>query len=217
MRVISRYILASTTLVLFGGNAHAQDLFGSTNTTSHSYNYIEAQYLVDVDATPPVLASILLDASDHWSIKGEYIKQDFGNQADLAGLDPSVIEINAEITAVSVGGLYHRPFSMLKRSDWIAGFMVGRAEILIESEQLGFRESSNFSFQELYAGIRKTFTPKLEGEVAINYYRDSDTSDFSGDVKVVYRVIRSFDVALAVNEINSDGDNFVGIGLRYTW
>ena len=225
MRVINGCILAWTALALLsGGRAQAQDLFSSTNTTTHSYNFVEAQYLVGIDASPPVLASVLLDVWHNWSIKGEFLRQDFGNVAELVGLDSSLFDVNAELTAISVGGLYHQPLSILRQSDWIAGFLIGWGEGVVESEQLAVDRKDRFSFQEVYAGFRKTLAARLEGELTLNYLRSpgADTNEFSADVKLVYRVVRSFDVALSGNTLGGDGlsgndGNILGIGFRYTW
>ena len=217
MRIIKGCMLAATTLALLSGKAEAQDFFGSTNTTSINYNYIEAQYLVDIDSTPPVLATVLIDVFDNWSITGEYTSQDFGNVAELAGLNPEFAVINAEVTAISVGGLYHRSFPFLKQSDWIAGVLLGRAEVVAEAPAIGAEETTKFNFQEFFAGIRKTLTPKLEGELTLNYFRALDDDDITADVTLVYRLLRSFDVALSGNEIGGDEGNILGVGLRYTW
>ena len=214
MRIISGCILASFTLALLSGNAHAQDLFRSTNTTSHNYNFVEAQYLVGLETTPPVLATVLLDVFRNWSIKGEFQQYDFGN---LAEEDEAAITVEA--ISVAVGGLYHRPFPLVEGSDLIAGFLVGRLELTVEAEETGdtlFEDGLNF--QELYAGFRKTLARKLEGEVSLNYYRDEFDDEFTADVKLVYRVIRSFDVALAGNQLGGgEFGNIIGIGARYTW
>ena len=224
MRVINGCILAGTALALLSDGAQAQDLFGSTNTTSHSYNFLEVQYLVDVDASPPVLASVLLDVWNNWSIKGEFSRQDFGNTAELRGLDATLFDVNDELTAISVGGLYHQPFPILRQSDWIAGFLIGWGKASVESEQLAVDFEDTFSYQEVYAGLRKTLAAKLEGEVTLNYLRSPgvDTNEFSADAKLVYRVVRSFDVALSGNTLGGDGlsgvdGNIFGIGFRYTW
>ena len=226
MRVINGCILAGTALAFSSGAAQAQDLFGSTNTTSHSYNFVEVQYLAGVDASPPLLATALLDVWKNLSIKGEFSRQDFGNMAEeLAGLDSRLFDATPELTTFAVGGLYHQQFPLLRQSDWIAGFLIGRGEASIDVPQIaGANVDIDFNFQEIYAGIRKTLAPKLEGELTLNYLRasDIDTDEFSADIKLVYRVIRSFDVALSGNTLGGDGlsgddGNIFGIGFRYTW
>ena len=218
MRLIKGCTLACTTLALLSGKAQAQDLFDSTNTTSLRYNYVEAQYLFNLDASPPVLATALLDVWDNWSILGEFLNVDIDDAAEQFGAD-SQTEVTAEATLISVGALYHQRFSLLTQSDWIAGFLLGWGEVRLEIPQLFVDEEDSFSFQELFAGVRKTLAPKLEGEVTLNYSRSSDldVNEITADVTLVYRVLRSFDVALAGNDIGGDDGNNLGIGLRYTW
>ena len=225
MRAIHGCILAGTALTLLSGRAQAQDLFGSTNSTSHSYNYVEAQYLIGVDASPPVLATVLLDVWNNWSITGEFTRQEFGNMAEeIAGLDPRLFNATPELTTFAVGGLYHRQFAMMQQSDWIAGFLIGRGEGSVDVPEIpGASADIGFNFQEIYAGIRKTLGPSLEGELTLNYLRLSEfgTDEITADAKLVYRALPSFDVALSGNTLGgkgvSDDGNIFGIGLRYTW
>ena len=196
---------------------YAQDLFSSTNSTTHSYNYLEAQYLVGVDASPPVLATLLLDVTDNASFKAEYLSQDFGDVGARLGLLSGQVVL-AEARLLSIGGLYHQPLPMIDQSDWIAGLMFGRAEVEVEAPSIGVKADDAYSFQEIYAGLRKTLGPRLEGEASVNFYRDSNSTDVTADVKLVYRVATSFDIALAGNELGGgEGSNILGIGLRYTW
>ncbi|MFK7996270.1 MAG: hypothetical protein AB8B87_19180 [Granulosicoccus sp.] len=200
---------------LFSTSALSQDLFSSTNSTVHSYNYLEVQYLTDMDASPPVLAALLLDISDNWSFKAEYLNQEYDDLASEFDFVDNSVVVTASAQVLSAGGLYHHPFSRMAQSDWIAGFMLGRTEVSVEIPSINFSGEADQSFQEFYAGIRRTFTPKLEGEATINLYRDSDTTDTTYDVKVVYRAFEAFDVAVAGNELG--GADIIGIGLRYTW
>lgn len=213
MRVSSGCLIVGA--VLFSNDAvMAQDLFESTSSTSHSYNYLEAQYLVDVDVSPPVLATLLLDVTDNWSFKAEYISQDHGDVSRLLA-DPSVGTVTAEEQRISGGALYHTPLAIIGQSDFIAGAMLGRTDIAVELPAQGRSETSYSVFTEFYSGIRRTLGTRLEGELAINYYIDSDGSALTADAKLVYRVASSFDVALAGNELGVG--NVIGIGLRYAW
>ena len=215
MRHIGSLLLATGTALCCGG-VQAQDLFSSTNTTVHSYNYVEVQYLIDMDTKPPVLASAVLDITENWSLKAEYIQQDFGDIAGFFGESiPEDVIVTLEGQIYSAGALYHKPLESISQSDWIAGFMFGRLEAELKAPQFGVSESFSESFSEIYAGIRRTLTTELEGEVAVNYYRSSDSSEVTGDVKLVYRLNETFDVALAGNELG--GENVFGIGLRYAW
>ncbi|MFK7861766.1 MAG: hypothetical protein AB8B64_23320 [Granulosicoccus sp.] len=213
----SKLMLAIAGTVL-GTPALSQDLFRSTNTTVHSYSYVEVQYLVDSDASPPLLAALLLDVSSRLSVRAEYLNQDY-----FVGANPEINrpESNQDVQELSIGGLYHQPFSRMKQLDWIAGFMLGRGEVNIELPTQRFNGTLEYDFQELYAGIRRTLASKLEVEALLNFRRqdeltlDTVTTVITGDAKLVYRAFDKVDVALAINEIG-DGDQF-GIGLRYTW
>lgn len=214
MRQIKLWALALASTLL-STSAISQDLFSSTNSTVHSYSYVEVQYLLDVDAKPPLLASLLLDVSDHWSLKAEYLNQDFGNVAAQFGLDPNRVQLLASAQALGIGGLYHQPLAQIDQTDWIAGFMLGRIEIVGEAPAINRSTREAQGFQEFYAGLRRTFSSRLEGEAALNLLHTDGEVDLTVDVKFVFRVINSIDLALAGNELG--GADIIGIGLRYTW
>ncbi|MFK8079450.1 MAG: hypothetical protein AB8B97_04130 [Granulosicoccus sp.] len=218
MRPEGKWLLALVGTVL-SSSALSQDLFRSTNSTVHSYNYVEVQYLVDTDASPPLLATLLIDLSDRWSVKAEFRNQDIDlvgvTEAgeNQAGTDP--IELSFEAQTLAIGALYHQPLALMNQSDWIAGFMIGREEASVKVAAQNISAEINTDFQEIYAGVRRTLAARLEGEAALNYYRSDNRDQLSGDVKLVYRAFDNVDVALAINNIG-DTDLF-GIGLRYTW
>lgn len=186
----------------------AQDLVSSVNSVTRSYNYVEIQYLPEVDADLPILAIAVIDINDNWSLRGEYTKLDI----DLG--DDSV-DFNA--VGYSLGVLYHKPLAAMSNSDWVAGLSFGKIDLEIDYIYLDEPITGTTDFQEGYLGIRRTLTPQLEGEVGVTAYHDEDDSDisFSGDLKLVFRVRPSLDIALSLNEIG-EGDLF-GFGLRYTW
>jgi len=210
MRPRGKWLLALAGTLL-SNSAVSQDLFRSTNTTVHSYNYLEVQYLVDTDASPPLLATLLVDVSQRWSIKAEYRNQDF----EFSAATEDQLDLSYEAQTLAIGALYHKPFARMKQSDWIAGFMVGREELSVSIPERNLSGSLETNFQEVYAGVRRTFSSKVEGEAALNYFRDENRNQLSGDVKIVYRALEKVDVALAINNIG-DSDLF-GIGFRYTW
>ncbi len=235
MRRIASSVIACLSVAISGA-VTAQDLFSSTNSTEHSYNYLEVQYLLDTEASPPVLATLLVNLTDSWSFKAEFSNQDFSDASDELGLDalleeegldPDAVNARAGIESrwISAGVLYFKPLANLERSDWIAGLMYGQIDVTVDiTLRFGpplppflLEESEDFNFQEFYIGIRRTFSPNLEGEATINRFQSSDLfSETTGDVKLVYRVRESLDVALAANELTGN-DEFFGIGLRYTW
>jgi len=214
MRHTGRWALAVASLML-STSALSQDFFSSTNSTVHSYNYLELQYLLDVDASPPVLATMVLDISNNWSLKAEYLNQDFGDVTEEFGFDPDMFSFEAEAQVISVGGLYHAPLASVEQTDWIAGLMLGRIYVSVKEIDLDIVVEDDSGFQEVYAGFRRTFSPRLEGEATLSYFRTSDDSDTTADVTIVYRAFEKLDVALAGNELG-DAD-IIGIGLRYTW
>lgn len=195
-------------LAVVAAPVQAQDLVSSVNSVTRSYNYVEIQYLPDVDADLPILAIAVIDINDNWSLRGEYTKLDI----DLG--DDSV---DFDAVAYSVGVLYHKPLVAMSNSDWVAGLSLGRIDLEIDYAFLDEPITGSVDFQEGYLGIRRTLTPKLEGEAGVTAYHDEDESDISleGDLKLVYRVRPSLDIALSLNEIG-EGDLF-GFGLRYTW
>jgi hypothetical protein len=225
MRQISQWLLAASSLIVCS-EAVSQDLFKSSNSTTHSYNYIEVQYLLGIETSPPVLGTLLIDVTDEWSFKAEYRSLDFG---DVGNVVPAAAQNNFAVTLeaiqYSVGGLYHTPSVNFDQSDWVMGFMLGRSEQTVDLTEVTtlerFSIDDTFSFQEVYAGVRRTLSPKLEGEATVNFYRTADFDDLTLDVKLVYRAIDNFDVALSANQlVSSDefqGSDILGIGLRYTW
>ncbi len=231
---IARSVIICTALAT-GGSASAQDLFSSTNSAEHSYSYLEVQYLLDTEASPPVLATLLVDLTEGWSFKAEFRNQDFGDASEDLGLDqqllelgidPGTVNVEAEVESrwISAGILYYRSLAAFDQTDWIAGAMYGEVDVSIEyriqldPDFLPFvsRETLDFNFQEFYIGLRRTFTPKLEGEATINRFRSDLFSETTADIRLVYRVGEALDIALSGNELTGD-DEFYGVGLRYTW
>lgn len=190
----------------------AQDLVSSVNSVTRSYNYVEIQYLPEIEADLPILAIAVIDLNDNWSLRAEYTKLDAGEE-DLFELEAS---------SSSLGVLYHKPLAAISNSDWVAGLMIGKVDIEIDSPIFEQTLEGSSNFQEGYLGIRRTLMPALEGEVGLTAYRSEDENGenditFEGDLKVVYRVLTSLDVALSLSEIGISDGNLFGFGLRYTW
>lgn len=210
-----RYMLAGMTglLAVASSPSQAQDLVGSANSVTRSYNYVELQYLPEMDNDLPILALAVVDLNDNWSLRGEYLRQE--------ETDNSLgVAIDAEAIGYSIGLLYHQPLQAMENSDWVAGLMIGRIEIEVTSDLLVERLTEEIDFQEFYLGIRRTLSPELEGEIGLNAYRGeepdgSNDTSISGDLKLVYRIRPSLDIALSLNEIGET--DLLGIGLRYTW
>lgn len=207
MRCIS--LLAGALALTATSTLQAQDLLRSTGVATRSYNYVEIQYLVDMEASPPLLATLVMDITDSLSFRGEYLNQSFNISDPESGL-----AFDADAEALSVGVLYHQRLDAMENTDWVAGFMVGRAEV--EGRFLGISAKETNNFQEAYLGIRRTLSSELEFEVGANFYRGDDGDiDPTADVKLVLRIQPSIDIALAGNEIGEA--DILGIGLRYTW
>lgn len=206
--LIAGLALASST------NLQAQDLFGSANSVTRSYNYVEAQYLPGMDVDLPVAATIVVSVTDQWSIWGQYIQADNDSAGGELGLGEATAA-DISVSAMSLGLLYHSSFQMFADTDWVAGFAVGRVETEGNVPVFSLRYESTTTVQEAYLGLRRTLAPKLEGEIGLDVLRSDGDFDTTGIVKVVYRVLPAIDIALGLNDIGEE-DTF-GIGLRYTW
>jgi len=57
------------------GNVSAQDIFRSAAQSTRSYNYIEAQYLANVDQISPFFVKGLLDLNGSFALTGRYTNQ----------------------------------------------------------------------------------------------------------------------------------------------
>ena len=213
---MSRWLLAIVSLTICNV-AFPQDLFDSTVSTTRSYSYLELQYLFDVDASPPVMATLLLGVSSNWSLMAEYFKLDETESLSTLQGDPESVRIDVESQSVSIGALFHTALPAIDRTDFIAGFKFGRTDIEgeVSSDFLNFTIDDSRTFQEAYLGFRRSFFPTLEGEVTVNYLRESDDSETTADITLVFRALEFFDVALAGSQLG--GEEIFGIGLRYAW
>lgn len=210
-------LLILSILSLVGSaNLHAQDLFGSTGSTTRSYSYVEAQWLTNLDTDGvPLRANILVAITDSISISGEYFSQ--------SGVVPFLgTDVEIEVEQISAGLVYHRPFTFIENSDWVVGLSLGqvRANLRAANADRSVSVKTEDPIQQLYVGIRRSIVDKLEGEVGINVVRSEEDTSAVGSVRFVYRVLPAIDIALALNDIGADDDrqdNLLGIGLRYTW
>ncbi len=207
-------ILLAGLLLAFSAGLKAQDLIGSTNSATRSYNYVEIQYFPDMEIDLPFLATAIVEVKDHWSLWGEYLKQDFDNIGSAVGLGEDV-SVDASASLLSLGVLYHDQFTHMTDTDWVAGLLVGSLDIEIELNDTGQRASETSTVYDVYLGLRRTLGPKLEGELGVNAFINDGDQTYTGDIKFVYRVKPAIDVAIAMSEIG-EGEN-LGIGLRYTW
>lgn len=198
----------------FSASLKAQDLIGSSNSATRSYNYVEIQYFPDMEIDLPFLATAIVGFNDKWSLWGEYLKQDFDDIGEEVGLGADVA-VDASASLLSVGLLYHDRFAHLTDTDWVAGLLVGSLDVEVELTDIGQSSSDRTTVYDVYLGLRRTLGPKLEGELGINAFINDGDENFTGDIKFVYRVRPAIDIAIAMSEIG-DGDN-LGIGFRYTW
>jgi len=185
--------------------AAAQDVFGTTGSSVHSYNYVEFQYLVNIDTDLPLFLTALVDINESLSFNAEYIRL-----TDTVAANGLSVDVEGE--GYGVGLVYHEPFTRIPDTDWFAGFLIGR--ITATGEVGDVRASVGDNFQEVYTGLRRTLSPKLEGEVGVNLFR-ADSTDVTLDVRFVYRFRPSYDIAFGISEIGND--SLFGIGLRYAW
>ena len=212
----SRWLLTVVSLTICNVT-FSQDLFESNVSTTRSYNYLELQYLFNVDASPPLMATLLLGVSRNWSLKAEYSTRDETELLPTLQGDADSVRIDVESQSGSIGALFHTAVPAIDHTDFIVGLMFGRTEIKGEvlSDFLNFTVDDSRAFQEAHVGFRRSFLPTLEGEIAVNYRRESDDSETTADITLVFRALEFFDVAFAGNQLG--GEQTLGIGLRYTW
>lgn len=211
-----RWLLAIVTLSICSESL-SQDLFESTNSTTRSYSYLELKYLFNVEASPPLMATLLLGVSGNWSLKADYWTSD---ETELltnlqGGSEP--VRLDVESRSFSIGAMFHASLPSIADTDWIAGLMVGQIDLTggVVSEFLDFTVDDSSTFQEVYLGVRRSFLPQLEGEVTVNYLIKPDDRVTTADITMVYRALEFVDVALAGNSLGED--EVFGVGLRYTW
>ena len=188
----------------------SQDLLGSTGSTTRSYSFVEVQYLPDLDADLPLLATIVVDVADSISVTGQYLKQ------STSLIEPETqVEFDLDGEALSIGLLYHQTLDAISDSDWVAGLSLGR--VRAEGSALNglVTAKSSEEFQEGYIGIRRTMTNTIEAEFGLTALRLDGDTDVTGEFRAVFRIRPSLDIALALNEIG-EADLF-GVGFRYTW
>jgi len=176
----------SILFILSSSQLHAQDLLSSTGNATRSYSFVEFQYLPELaDDTDglPLLLNAIAAITDRISLTGEY--QRVGNNASNAAGDTAKLEGEN----LQGGFLYHQEFPFLADSDWVAGLSVGRTRLEAERTRNsdGLRETaeSTVNFQEVYAGLRRSFTDKIEGEAGLTVYRDRNDTDVTGNIRVI--------------------------------
>lgn len=196
----------------------AQDLFDSTNTATRSYNFVELQYITDMDVDLPLLANISVAVTDSISFVGVYTKTD----VDVDDDDTDGITLDAGVESFGIGLEYHNTFNYFSDTDWVAGLIVGQARIDLSAsavdefgQDIGIQIEDTSSFQQASLGLRRTLTAKFEGEAGLSLFRTSDDSEVTGFAQVVYRLIPAVDIAISLTDITEQ--DLVGIGLRYTW
>ncbi|MCK5923158.1 MAG: hypothetical protein KAG66_19620 [Methylococcales bacterium] len=198
-------LLAASFALLVCMPLFAQDLFKSTGTSTRSYNYIEAQYLFELDIDVPFLATFSIDIDESLSITAEYF-----TISQILTFNGEDFDVDAS-TAI-VGLLYHRPLSRQRNIDWFAAMSVGREEAMVSAGGQTLKDTTPKHVG--LVGLRQSISARLEAEAAVRVQQVVST-DVSVEFKVVYRVAGNFDIALGARDV-SDAD-LLGIGLRYTW
>jgi hypothetical protein len=183
----------------------AQDLFKSTGTSTRSYNYIEAQYLLELDIDVPVLATFLIDIDESLSLTAEYF-----TVSDIVNFEG--VDVDVDASTATAGLLYHRPLSRAKNVDWFVAMSIGREEAMVSAGGQTLKDAKRKHVG--LVGLRQSISAKLEAEAAVRV-QQVNTTDVTVDFKVVYRVAGNFDIALGARDV-SDTD-LLGVGLRYTW
>lgn len=192
------------------GGAWAQDLLRSTGSSARSYNYVEAQYLVNVDLDAPILATAQVALNDRFSLIAVF------NKLDESGTEQNV-SVNVEATEISLGLSYHDLFQFLPATDWVAALSYGQVDYSIDASDTvnTLTVSDKDDFFEAYAGLRHSVNDRLEAEAGLSLVHLEGNTDTSGDLTLVYRVAERLDVALGLNGVTEE--DTVGIGLRLTW
>ncbi|MBX2825072.1 MAG: hypothetical protein KTR33_10110, partial [Gammaproteobacteria bacterium] len=156
-RQIMRGLLAALAMAL-AVPAAAQDVFGNTGSSTHSYNYVEFQYLVNIDTDLPLYLTALIDINESLSFNAEYLRV-------TESVTESGQTLDLEAQQYGIGLVYHEPFGNFESTDWVAGFLIGR---ITASGRLGnVRASIGENFQQVYGGLRKTLSEKLEAEAGV--------------------------------------------------
>lgn len=204
MSFAARLLAASFALVVCTP-LFAQDLFRSTGTSTRSYNYIEAQYLFELDIDVPVLATFLIDIDESLSLTAEYF-----TISQILTFNGEDFDVDA--TTAIAGLLYHRPLSREKNIDWFVAMSVGREEAMVSARGQTLKDATRKHVGLL--GLRLTISAGLEAEAAVRVQQVVST-DVTAELKVVYRVAGNFDIALGARDVSNA--DLLGIGLRYTW
>jgi len=199
---------------LLANQSNAQDILSSTGVSTRSYNYVEVEYLTNVDQDTPFLINGLLDISRGFSITGRYT-----NQREQLVSDSASFSGEASTDLFTIGLLYHNRLFRLPNTDWFVEAGIGRLQLDVDTEAVQISQGINLV--RLAGGVRQTLTERLEVEVSTNFLHAADTDvtnetqDLTVAARGVYRVTRNFDVALSLTEVPSV--NIVGLGFRFTW
>ena len=199
-------LLAAILVVTICTPVFAQDVLRSTGTSARSYNYLEGQYLTNVDTDTPLVLTLLVDLAGSLSLVAKYIKV-------TASVAEQGIEVSGSAVSKSIGIVYHQSLEALDQTDWVVEFSAGKQEVTLSIP--GQSVSDTGSFQEVYLGLRRTLTDGIEGELGARRWKADGDAEVTGEAKLVYRYAESLDIAFGLREITES--NIIGIGLRYTW
>ena len=199
-------LLAAILVVTICTPVFSQDVLRSTGTSARSYNYLEGQYLTNVDTDTPLVLTLLVDLAGSLSLIAKYIKV-------TASIVEQGIDVKGSAVSKSIGIVYHQPLEALDQTDWVIELSTGKQEITVSLQGQSLSDSG--SVQEVYLGLRRTLADRVEGELGARRWKAGDTAEVTGEAKVVYRYAESLDIAFGLREITES--NIFGIGLRYTW
>lgn len=199
---------------LIANPTKAQDILASTGVSTRSYNYVEVEYLTNVDQDSPFLINGLLDISRGFALTGRYT-----NQREQLISDSPILSGEASTDVFLIGLLYHTQLLNLSSTDWFAEVGVGRLQLDVDTEAVQITQGINLF--RLAGGVRQTVTERLEIELSADFFFVASTDvtnqseDFTVSARGVFRVARNFDLALSLTEVPSA--NILGLGFRFTW
>lgn len=200
--------------VITGNLAQAQDILSSTGSSTRRYNYVELQFLTNVDQSNPFLVTGLLDLTRGFALTGQ-----FTNQREQLISDEPNLNGEAGTDLFTVGLLYRNQLFSFQNSDWFVEGAAGRLQLEVDTPAAQITQG--ILILRGSGGIRQTLTERLELELSgdVLFAEATAVTNSSTDVTVsataVYRVVRFIDVALSINEVPNT--NIVGLGLRVTW
>lgn len=200
--------------LITGTQAQAQDILSSTGSSTRRYNYVEVQFLTNVDQSNPFLVTGLVDIAYGFAFIGQ-----FTNQREQLISDEPNLNGEASTDLFTLGVLYRNRLFRFKETDWFVEAAAGNLQLEVDTPAAQITQ--NILILRGSGGVRQTLTERLELELSgdVLFAEQTAVTNSSTDVTVsataVYRLFRNFDIALSLNEVPNT--NIVGVGLRVTW